>query len=69
MALNERSGSTIEVDCGCGGRNGGCVNCAGTAMTLKRACKRCGGTGRTGGKCLDCQGHGWRELDNQLAAP
>lgn len=64
MPLNERSAPTIRISCGCNGHNAGCVNCYGTGEVTKRACQRCGGTGSTGGKCLDCQGSGWRELDN-----
>lgn len=66
MPLNERYGSTIQADCSCGGLNGGCVNCDGAGVVTKRACRRCGGTGHTGGLCVDCRGAGWRELDNEL---
>lgn len=64
MPLNERSARTIQTDCSCKGQNRGCVNCRGTGEVTKRSCERCGGTGRTGGVCVNCKGYGWRELDN-----
>lgn len=53
------------VACGCQGRNPGCVNCMGTGEVKYAACKRCDGTGTTGGssKCLDCRGNGWRDVE------
>lgn len=64
MPLNERYASTIDVTCSCQGANPGCVNCAGLGLLRRVACRRCGGTGATGGPCVDCRGEGWRELDN-----
>lgn len=54
---------TVTVVCVCKRENPSCVICAGTGTVTHLACKRCGGTGKTGGQCLDCRGQGWRELD------
>lgn len=42
----------------------GCVKCAGDGFALKWACRACKGTGKVGGKCPDCRGAGWRDMDN-----
>jgi hypothetical protein len=59
----------IEVDCVCNGLNPTCIKCDGTAKVKKVGCVRCNGTGfnagmKAAGKCVDCKGFGWRELDN-----
>lgn len=51
------------VKCVCRGDNPSCVNCAGSGEVQRVGCRRCQGTGRTGGECPDCRGEGWRELD------
>lgn len=53
----------VNVACSCRGRNPGCVNCAGAGTVAVPACRRCRGTGRTGGVCMDCRGAGWRTID------
>lgn len=59
----------MQTDCPCKGINPGCVICTGSGLMTKRSCQRCGGTGRTGGVCVDCRGLGWREIDNEPAGP
>lgn len=44
----------------------GCVKCAGEGFVQKKACHACSGTGKLGGKCPDCRGVGWRDLDNSV---
>lgn len=66
--LNETPRHTIKALCICRGR--GCVMCEHTGYIEKKACGRCGGTGTEtkvrgiGGKCFDCRGDGWRDIDN-----
>jgi len=60
--------ATVEVACFCGGKNRDCVKCAGSGTVTKRACAGCQGTGKNGGRCPDCRGAGWRELDNGFDA-
>ena len=60
---------TLTIPCFCRGNNGACEHCAGSGTVRVPACRRCGGTGRTGGACQDCRGAGWRELDRPVALP
>lgn len=61
---NEVRGRTVDAPCLCRGRNTRCTLCDATGNVKKKACLRCGGTGKDGGKCPDCRGHGWRDIDN-----
>lgn len=63
---NEVRGKYCQAPCLCRGRNPRCVFCDGDGTVRKIACLRCGGTGKDGGKCPDCRGHGWREIDNMI---
>ncbi len=59
----------IPVDCVCGGINLSCIKCNGSGTQVKVACARCNGTGsdsgikNIGGKCVNCRGQGWRDMD------
>jgi hypothetical protein len=46
-----------------------CVKCYGDGYVNKRACRTCSGTGKVGGKCPDCRGIGWRDMDNSRIDP
>lgn len=63
---NQERGTTVRAPCLCRGRSSRCFHCGGEGTVTKKACIRCGGTGAEGpgAKCPDCQGHGYRELDN-----
>lgn len=64
--LNKTRAATIQVPCLlCRGLNPNCRMCDGGTVT-KKACMRCGGTAKDGGaKCVDCQGQGYRAIDNE----
>jgi DnaJ-class molecular chaperone len=64
--LNETKAPTIKVPCLlCRGLNPNCTFCIG-GMVVKKSCRRCGGVGKEGSAaCVDCQGQGWRGIDQQ----
>jgi hypothetical protein len=63
---NEIQGGKVVVACSCKGRNSNCVMCDGTGKRFRKACRRCGGSGKEGptATCLDCRGDGYREVDD-----
>jgi len=59
----------IDVQCFCRGLNHACIKCNGSGLTKKIGCRTCNGTGFNGGvqkagKCLDCRGNKYRDMDN-----
>ena len=63
---------TVEVPCFCEGKNPGCVKCFGSGVVKKVACERCNGSGfeagvKQAGKCYNCRGLKYREIDNELS--
>lgn len=56
---------TVLKPCSCQGHNRGCVQCLGSGVVERAACRRCAGKGSTGGdaKCYDCRGEGWRPVE------
>lgn len=59
---------TLEIACICL-RKAGCFKCEGTGKVFKLACRRCLGSGKDGGRCPDCRGLGYRDMDNHDIAP